>query len=323
MPTNVITPPGAPGIPPRWTSSAKSGVGTAPGRGSRVWFTISHGILNEIYAPRLDTACIRDVGFIITAKDYFSEEKRDADHTIRAVEDGIPAFRLVNTARDGRYRISKTILSDPDREVILRRLHLKRCRVRPVIMLCTPSSLRIWSTLAPITQRGMGTIKDTACCSPRAEAGRWLLPPRSHGSRARPAMLVSLTDGRPYLGAKDCVRSTFAPTTAMLQSQERLIWRRRAGARFWLSALERNRRKRPSVHSSVCSRAWSRRCGATASAGAIGRTACCPSTNRARKERSTGIASAPSSWQRTGMQNWARLSLACRSLGGLPRATMI
>jgi len=38
MPTNAITPPGAPGIPPRWTSSAKSGVGTAPGRGSRVWF---------------------------------------------------------------------------------------------------------------------------------------------------------------------------------------------------------------------------------------------------------------------------------------------
>ena len=122
MPTNVITPPGAPGIPPRWTSSAKSGVGTAPGRGSRVWFTISHGILNEIYAPRLDTACIRDVGFIITAKNYFSEEKRDADHTIRAVEDGIPAFRLVNTARDGRYRISKTILSDPDREVILQEI---------------------------------------------------------------------------------------------------------------------------------------------------------------------------------------------------------
>jgi len=39
---------------------------------------MSHGILNEIYAPRLDTACIRDFGFIVTAQDYFSEEKRDA-----------------------------------------------------------------------------------------------------------------------------------------------------------------------------------------------------------------------------------------------------
>ena len=40
MPTNAVTPPGAPGIPPRWTSSAKSGVGTAAGRGSRVWFVL-------------------------------------------------------------------------------------------------------------------------------------------------------------------------------------------------------------------------------------------------------------------------------------------
>ena len=115
----VITPPGAPGIAPRWTSSAKSAVGTSASGDSDAWFTISHGILNEIYAPRLDMACIRDFGFLITAKDYFSEEKRDTVSTVTMVEDGIPAFRLVNAARDGRYRIGKTILSDPDRPVVL------------------------------------------------------------------------------------------------------------------------------------------------------------------------------------------------------------
>jgi hypothetical protein len=30
-------------------SSAKAGVGTALGRSSHVWFTVSHGILNEVY----------------------------------------------------------------------------------------------------------------------------------------------------------------------------------------------------------------------------------------------------------------------------------
>jgi len=40
---------GAPGMAPRWTSSAKEGLGTALSTGSRIWFTISHGILNEIY----------------------------------------------------------------------------------------------------------------------------------------------------------------------------------------------------------------------------------------------------------------------------------
>ncbi|WP_246738028.1 MULTISPECIES: glucan 1,4-alpha-glucosidase [Rhizobium] len=120
-----IVPPGAPGIEPRWTSSDKSAVGTAVSPASCVWFTTSHGILNEIYAPRLDMACVRDFGFLVTADGYFSEEKRDADHSVQAIEDGVPAFRLVNTARDGRYRITKTVFADPDREVVLQDLHFE------------------------------------------------------------------------------------------------------------------------------------------------------------------------------------------------------
>ncbi|HLK35511.1 MAG TPA: hypothetical protein VKU41_02080, partial [Polyangiaceae bacterium] len=58
--------PGWPGIPGRWTSSAKTGVGTALNRVSRVWFTLSHGILNEVYYPHLDQACTRDLGLIVT-----------------------------------------------------------------------------------------------------------------------------------------------------------------------------------------------------------------------------------------------------------------
>src|ERR1700691_1598362 len=34
---------GAPGIEPRWTSSAKEGVGTAYHTSFHLWFTISHG----------------------------------------------------------------------------------------------------------------------------------------------------------------------------------------------------------------------------------------------------------------------------------------
>jgi glucoamylase len=58
--------PGWPGIPARWTSSAKSGIGKGLKRVSRVWFTLSHGILNEIYYPRADLACTRDMGLIVT-----------------------------------------------------------------------------------------------------------------------------------------------------------------------------------------------------------------------------------------------------------------
>jgi glucoamylase len=85
--------PGWPGIPARWTSSAKSGVGTALTARSRVWFTLSHGILKEVYYPRIDHACTRDFGFIVTdGQGFFSEEKRDAKSIIRPIDDGVPAF---------------------------------------------------------------------------------------------------------------------------------------------------------------------------------------------------------------------------------------
>lgn len=85
-------PPGAPGLDPRWTSSAKSGVGTAMTAASRIWFTLSHGILNEIYYPRVDAACTRDFGLVVAGPDgYFSEEKRDADHEVSMMEEGVPS----------------------------------------------------------------------------------------------------------------------------------------------------------------------------------------------------------------------------------------
>ena len=68
---------------PRWTSAAKDTVGTAYAASSRAWYTVSHGILNEIYAPRIDEAVTRDVGFLVGGPDGFvAEIKRHADEAI-------------------------------------------------------------------------------------------------------------------------------------------------------------------------------------------------------------------------------------------------
>jgi glucoamylase len=115
--------PGWPGIEARWTSSAKSGVGTALGSCGRLWFTISHGILNEIYYPRVDQACTRDMGLLVTDRgDFFSEEKRHTRQQVANLADGVPAYRLTNTCLQERYRIDKEILADPVREVLLQRI---------------------------------------------------------------------------------------------------------------------------------------------------------------------------------------------------------
>jgi glucoamylase len=142
--------PGWPGIEPRWTSSAKQGVGSSLNPASRVWFTLSHGIFNEIYYPRVDQACTRDMGMLVASDDFFSEEKRDAESRISMFAPGVPAFRLVNTASSGRYRIEKRILTDPRREVVLQ-------WTKFTALSGQPADYRLYVLLSPhIANRGWG-----------------------------------------------------------------------------------------------------------------------------------------------------------------------
>ena len=114
--------PGWPGSPGRWTSANKSGVGTALG-GSAVWFTLSHGILNEIYAPSMDQAATRDLGLVVTARaGFFSEEKRHTVHETSCPVPGVPFYRLTNSCTQGRYRILKEVIADPARPVVVQRI---------------------------------------------------------------------------------------------------------------------------------------------------------------------------------------------------------
>jgi len=114
--------PGWPGIPARWTSSAKSGVGASLSGESHLWFTISHGVVNEVYYPRIDRACTRDMEFIVTGPGGFlSEEKRHATHEVACGTPGVPAYHLRNTDPTGHYRIEKTVITDPVRPVLLQR----------------------------------------------------------------------------------------------------------------------------------------------------------------------------------------------------------
>src|SRR5215467_14385179 len=111
---------GAPGIDPRWTSSSKEGFGTAYADASRVWFTISHGILNEVYYPTLDRPQIRDLQFLVTdGETFFHEEKRDLANEIAALADETLGYRVVTRDRQGRYRIVKEIVADPVRACVL------------------------------------------------------------------------------------------------------------------------------------------------------------------------------------------------------------
>ncbi len=111
---------GQPGLEPKWTSSSKDGVGTAYSAASRVWFTISHGILNEIYYPTIDRPQVRDMQLLVADGDrLFHEERRDLVSEIACLEKDVLGYHIVNADPAGRYRIVKEVIADPHQPCVL------------------------------------------------------------------------------------------------------------------------------------------------------------------------------------------------------------
>src|SRR5690348_15958042 len=125
--------PGQPGIPPTWTSSDKDAVGCPLGA-PRLWFTLGHGIVNEVYFPRIDIPQIRDLGFIIAdGRGFWSEIKRVAAYDIRFLAPGAPAFEI--THHHERYRFRLRISPDPRRDVLAIEFHLEAgAELRPYVI---------------------------------------------------------------------------------------------------------------------------------------------------------------------------------------------
>jgi len=135
---------GAPGIEPRWTSSAKEGVGTAYHTSCRLWFTLSHGIVNEIYYPHVDQPNTRDFQFLISdGATFCHEEKRDLTHAIEYPERDCLLYRITNGEPRGRYRLVKHVFADPHRSVLL--VHTKL----EVFDESLRGRLRVYALLAP------------------------------------------------------------------------------------------------------------------------------------------------------------------------------
>ena len=117
---------GSPGIEPRWTRAAKEAVGTARDTGSPIWYTVSAGILNEIYYPTIDHPQVRDLQFLVTdGETFFHDERRHLDGTVTSIKPWTLGFDVVTSDRAGRYQLEKRIIADPDAPTLLVRLRLQ------------------------------------------------------------------------------------------------------------------------------------------------------------------------------------------------------
>ncbi len=139
---------GGPGIEPRWTGSAKDGIGTAYATSSRIWFALSLGILNEVYYPTIDRPQLRDLQYLITdGKTFFHDERRLMDSQVDALSDHALGFRVTNQDHEKRYRIVKDIIADPHQACVL--VHT-RLEAKPALL----PELHLYALCAPHLEVG-------------------------------------------------------------------------------------------------------------------------------------------------------------------------
>ena len=103
----------------QWPTAAKDGFGTSTTLESKVWFTLSRGIMTEVFYPTIDAVMLKTLQLNVRT-DYRTEtEANDTFHRLELPNPASLTFRQVNTANSGQYTITKTYVTDPQRNSVL------------------------------------------------------------------------------------------------------------------------------------------------------------------------------------------------------------
>jgi glucoamylase len=112
--------PGYPGKASDWAPGDKDGFGTSRTTRSKVWYTLNDGALTEVFFPRIDTPATRDTQLVVSdGSTFVDREDEDTDQRVELLNARSPVYRQVNTAKSGKYRITKTYVTDPRRSAVL------------------------------------------------------------------------------------------------------------------------------------------------------------------------------------------------------------
>jgi glucoamylase len=144
---------GGPGIEPRWTHGDKEGIGTSYSASSRLWFTMWHGYVTEVYYPTVDFPQIRDLQCLMTdGATFFHDELRCREYRIERL-DNMLGYAVESDDPDGRYILRKQIIADPHLPCLLQHTHVQR----------GPGSV----------ETDFARLKLYVLCAPHLELGGW------------------------------------------------------------------------------------------------------------------------------------------------------
>ena len=113
--------PGAPGQDAQWATAGKQGVGTSATLESKIWFTLAQGVMTEVYYPDVTVANVHLLQFVVVnpKTKKVETEQDDAIHQIKVLRPDSLSFQQINTAKSGEWKITKTYITDVERDSVL------------------------------------------------------------------------------------------------------------------------------------------------------------------------------------------------------------
>jgi glucoamylase len=111
--------PGAPGAPSYFDLARKDCLGTAAGRGSKVWYTVAGGVLSDVYEPTIDNTDVSTLQYVVTDGATFTDlQARDMTYTVAADPTGMACTVTSTDAKHG-FRLVTTYITDPASDTVL------------------------------------------------------------------------------------------------------------------------------------------------------------------------------------------------------------
>ena len=150
--------PGAPGSNATWNESNVTGFADSLGAGSKVWYTLGNGELENAFYPETDNPDTSGLQYVVTnGTSFASTETSGTSHTISLADPQSPVWQQVNKANNGDFTITKTYIADPSRSVVL---------VQTTFDNLTSSPLNLYADYHPqLDNDGMGNTGATDATS--------------------------------------------------------------------------------------------------------------------------------------------------------------
>ncbi|MGQ0543615.1 MAG: glycoside hydrolase family 15 protein [Blastocatellia bacterium] len=134
--------PGGPGKDAQWATAGKQAVGTSASLESKVWFTLAHGVMTEVYYPDVTVANVHLLQFVVVnpKTKKVETEQKDASSEIKVREtswskDVSPianigiyksfyspssvVFEQITSSKSGDWWIKKTYFTDPANDTVV------------------------------------------------------------------------------------------------------------------------------------------------------------------------------------------------------------